>query len=193
MSTSGSPQTRALIAGLVVFHIAVIALANYTVQFTNSFFGYNYSYGMFVFPIVILATDLTVRLSGQHSARLIVALAYVPAILISAWLADWRIGLASGTAYLVGQMIDILVFQGIRQRASAWWIAPLTSTFFANIIDTYIFYSAAFYGATDAFMAANWPEIATVDLAFKIVVSIVLFLPAYGLSLNYLQRRFSLG
>jgi len=189
-----APRSRArpLISALVGFHIAIIALANFTVQFTSSFHGYEYSYGMFVFPLVILATDLTVRLSGQHNARIIVGIAYVPAILISAWLADWRIGLASGTAYLVGQLIDIRIFQRVRDAARSWWMAPLISTFFANIIDTYLFYAAAFYRAPDSFMAANWPEIATVDLAFKIVVSIVLFLPVYGLSLNYLQRRFAL-
>ncbi len=148
---------------------------------------------MFVFPLVILATDLTVRLSNQRNARIIVSIAYIPAILISAWLADWRIGLASGTAYAVGQMLDISVFQRIRERASAWWIAPMISTFFANIIDTYIFYSAAFYQSEDPFMAANWLEVATVDLVFKIIVSILIFLPVYGVLLRQLQKRVAMA
>lgn len=184
---------QSLIFWLVLFHILVIALANYTVQFTNSFLGYQYTYGMFVFPLVILATDLTVRLSGQHNARVIVSIAYVPAILISIWLADLRIGLASGTAYLVGQLIDIHIFQRIRERIQAWWVAPLISTIFANVVDTYVFYSAAFHASGDPYMASHWLEIATVDLAFKIIVSVALFLPAYGLSLSYLQRRFALA
>lgn len=178
-----------LVIRLVLFHIVIIALANYTVQFTDTFLGFTFTWAMFVFPVVILATDLTVRLSNQTNARLIVGIAYLPAILISAWLADWRIGLASGTAYLVGQLIDIRIFQGIRERAKSWWTAPMISTFFANIIDTYVFYSAAFYRSTDAFMAANWVEVATVDLVFKIVVSIILFLPIYGVILNIAQRR----
>lgn len=178
-----------LILKLALLHMLIIAAANYTVQFTDTFLGYTYSYGMFVFPAAILATDLTVRLSGQHNARMIVAIAFVPAILISAWLADWRIGLASGTAYLVGQLLDIFVFQRIRERSRAWWPAPLVSTFAANVIDTYSFYFTAFYNSKDEFMAANWPEIATVDLSFKIVVCIVLFLPAYGLILSRLQAR----
>lgn len=183
------PLDKKLVGQLALFHIGVIALANYAVQFTGSFAGYNFTWGMFVFPLVILATDLTVRLSNQRNARIIVAIAYAPAILISAWLADWRIGLASGTAYLAGQLLDITVFQKIRERSRRWWTAPLISTFFANIIDTYIFYSAAFHHSADPFMADNWIELATVDLAFKIAVSILVFLPAYGVLLNYLKAR----
>ena len=52
---------RALVTKMAIFHIVVIALANYTVQFTGSFMGYHFTYAMFVFPLVILATDLTVR------------------------------------------------------------------------------------------------------------------------------------
>ena len=180
---------KKLVCKLALFHIAVIALANYTVQFTGAIAGYDFTWGMFVFPLVILATDLTVRLSNQHNARIIVAIAYTPAILISAWLADWRIGIASGTAYLIGQLLDIAVFQKIRARSSLWWTAPLISTFVANIIDTYIFYSVAFHRSADAFMANNWLELATVDLGFKIVVSILVFLPVYGVLLNYLRVR----
>lgn len=180
---------KRLICGLMLFHIGVIALANYTVQFTGTFAGHDFTWGMFVFPLVILATDLTVRLSNQRNARVIVAGAYIPAIVISAWLADWRIGLASGSAYLLGQLLDITVFQKIRERSRSWWAAPLISTFFANILDTYTFYSAAFYRSADSFMAENWVELASVDLVFKIVVSILLFLPAYGILLNYLQGR----
>ena len=180
---------KKLVYKLALFHIAIIALANYTVQFTGAIAGYDFTWGMFVFPLVILATDLTVRLSNQHNARIIVAIAYTPAILISAWLADWRIGIASGTAYLIGQLLDIAVFQKIRERSSLWWTAPLISTFVANIIDTYVFYSVAFHHSADAFMADNWIELATVDLGFKIIVSTLLFLPAYGLLLNHLKTR----
>ena len=184
---------KKLVCKLALFHITIIALANYTVQFTGAIAGYDFTWGMFVFPLVILATDLTVRLSNQHNARIIVAIAYTPAILISAWLADWRIGIASGTAYLIGQLLDIAVFQKIRERSSLWWTAPLISTFVANIIDTYVFYSVAFHRSADAFMANNWVELATVDLGFKIVVSILVFLPVYGVLLNYLRVRVAAG
>ncbi len=142
---------------------------------------------MFVFPLVILATDLTVRLSGKENARLIVGIAYLPAILISTWIADWRIGIASATAYLIGQLLDILVFQKIRERVAYWWPAPLISTFCANTIDTYTFFFVAFHNSAGP-MAAIWLEVATVDLLFKIIVSIILFLPAYGLLLKLIQQ-----
>ena len=159
-----SQLNKNLIVKLVLFHIIVIALANYLVQFTDTFLGYDFTWAMFIFPLVILASDLTVRLSNQLSARVIVAIAYIPAILISAYLADWRIGLASGTAYLVGQMIDISIFQKVRQVLQQWWVAPLISTLFANIIDTYIFYSAAFYQSTNAFMAEHWVDLSLIHI-----------------------------
>ena len=184
---------KKLVIKLALFHIGVIALANYTVQFTGTFANYDFTWGMFVFPLVILATDLTVRLSNQQNARIIVAIAYLPAILISAWLADWRIGIASGCAYLIGQLLDIAVFQKIRERSNLWWTAPLISTLFANLIDTYTFYSIAFHRSADPFMAENWIELASVDLAFKIVVSILVFLPVYGVLLNYLKAELALN
>lgn len=197
---------KKLLAFLALFHLTVIILANYAVQFTATVAGFDFTWGMFVFPLVILATDLTVRLSGPRPARLIVAIAYIPAIVISAWLTNWRIGIASGTAYLIGQLLDIAVFQKIREpirgqiqgqirgqnrgQRRRWWTAPLVSTFCANIIDTSIFFSVAFYRSTDAFMAAHWREIAANDLGFKIVISILVFLPAYGVLLHVLQTRF---
>ena len=189
MSQNRKSSTTLLALKLAAFHVAVIALANYTVQFTAEFMGHPFTWAMFVFPLVILATDLTVRCFGQSLARGIVGLAYIPAILISAWLADWRIGIASGTAYLVGQLLDIFVFQKIRERSANWWAAPLVSTFFANIIDTYTFYAVAFHRSTDPYMAEHWLPIAHVDLAFKIVVSAAVFLPLYGILLGILASR----
>lgn len=180
---------KGLIAKIVPFHIAVITLANYTVQFTDTFLLYPFTWAMFVFPLVILATDLTVRLSNQANARVIVGISYIPAVLISAWLTDWRIGLASGSAYLIGQLFDIAVFQRVRMRTKSWWAAPLLSTFFANIIDTYTFYFIAFYQSADEYMAINWVAVANADMLFKIIVSIALFLPAYGILLNFLSRQ----
>lgn len=183
---------KKIIAYLVLFHVAVIALANYAVQFTGTVVGYPFTWGMFVFPLVLLATDLTVRLLNQQHARIIVAIAYVPAIAISVWLAGGRIGLASGTAYLLGQLLDITVFQKIhawRGLGKRWWLPPLVSTWCANMLDTYVFFSVAFYRSADTFMANHWVAIANADLGFKIVVSMLVFLPVYGVLLNALLRK----
>jgi hypothetical protein len=40
-----------------------------------------------------------------------------------------------------------------------------------------------------AILAAHWPEIATVDYASKLAISLVFFLPLYGVALGWLQSR----
>jgi len=180
---------------LFLFHIFVIAVSNYMVQFPQSFYGIDFTWAMFTFPLVILATDLTIRLTNATNARIIVACAFIPAIAISYYLADFRIGIASGVAYAIGQFLDISIFKNIYKQnmisasKTNWWIAPALSTFFANIIDTYLFYGLAFKDGADEFMAENWFEIATTDLFFKIVISLLLFLPLYKLLLNFLENK----
>jgi hypothetical protein len=80
-------------------------------------------------------------------------------------------------------MLDVYVFQHIRERMSAWWIAPAVSTVAANIIDTYAFFYTAFY-----------PQPWVADVAFnntltKIVIGLIVFLPAYGILLNTIQKK----
>ena len=178
------------IAALVALHIGIIALANYTVQFAYEWQGVYFSLAMFIYPFAVLATDLTIRLSDARSARRIVALAYLPAVIISIAFSSWRIGIASGCAYLFGQLLDLQVFQALRARYPRWWVAPLFSTIAANVLDTYLFFSVAFYQAAEyPELAAHWPQIATVDLAFKLLVAGLLFLPLYGLLLNWLKPQ----
>ena len=100
----------------------------------------------------------------------------------------FRIAFASFAAYLIGQLMDIKVFAKLRET-KRWWVAPAASTLIGNFVDTLVFFSIAFYASTDTFMAANWPEIALVDYAFKLVISICLFLPAYGQLLRILELR----
>jgi uncharacterized PurR-regulated membrane protein YhhQ (DUF165 family) len=173
---------------LTLFHVFIISLSNYLVQFPISLYGFIFTFGMFTYPLVCLATDLTVRLSGNLIARRIVSSAYIPAVLISIYLSNYRIGLASGISYLTGQLLDIFVFQKIRERVSHWWCAPLCSTFTTTILDTYIFFAVAFIGISNQFLADNWIRIASSNLIFKLLVSLAIILPSYGV----LLRRFSL-
>lgn len=186
---------RSLLMKLVMVHLVIIAAANYIVQFSGTMFGYHFTWAMFIFPLVVIATDLTVRLTSKYQARAVIALAFPPAIVISALIADWRIGFASALAYLIGQMFDVSVFQRIREKfTDMWWVAPAISTVVANLVDTYLFFYAAFANhPTNEFMAANWLEIATVDVIFKIIVSFVMFLPIYGVLLRYLRTRMEVG
>ena len=185
---------RSLLWKLVLTHLVIIAASNYIVQFSGMIFGYHFTWAMFIFPLVVIATDLTIRLTNKYQARMVVAIAFIPAIFISSYIATPMIGFASALAYLVGQLFDVSVFQKIREAfTERWWVAPAVSTFVANIVDTYLFFWAAFAYGNDEFMVANWLEIATVDVIFKIIVSFVMFLPIYGVLLRYLRTRVEVG
>lgn len=101
-----------------------------------------------------------------------------------------RIAAASFMAYVLGQILDVQVFNRLRQR-SAWWVAPTAAMFFGNISDTMAFFFIAFYRSSDPFMAANWVEIALVDYSFKLLICMLFFLPAYGVMLNVLLKYFA--
>ena len=104
-----------------------------------------------------------------------------------------RIGFASATAYAIGTMLDVYVFQYIGEGfKNNWWLAPAVSTVAANIIDTYTFFAVAFNNSANEYMAANWVEIAGSQTVLKIAVGLVVFLPAYGLLLNRLQKTYKL-
>lgn len=209
---SNKQQSNALF-WLILFHIAVIASSNYLVQFPFTIvlpngFEVHSTWGALTFPFIFLATDLTVRIFGKQLARRIIFFVMLPALILSyalsvlfqngVWtslaalgelnLLVFRISLASFAAYVFGQIMDIFVFNKLRQLKS-WWIAPTASTFVGNAIDTLLFFAIAFYGSSDAFMAANWQHIAFVDYLFKLLICTALFVPAYGVLLNILTRR----
>ena len=207
MSSFTDVQLSRALAVLVAFHVVVIAASNYLVQIPFQVLGLHTTWGTFSFPLVYLATDLTVRIFGKGQARKIIFLTMIPALLISYLVSIlffeghfqglrvlavfnffvFRIAFASFIAYLAGQLLDVKVFSRLREHRS-WWVAPGASTIVGNLVDTILFYSIAFWASSDAFMALHWPEIATVDYCFKIVVSMLLFLPAYGVLLNLLTE-----
>jgi len=138
-------------------------------------------------------------LLGKGIARATIAAAYPLAIIgsIAVVLAEGapesvalRIGFASATAYAIGTFLDVYVFQFIREKyTQQWWAAPALSTIVANVIDSYTFFAVAFNNSADEYMAANWMEIAGSQTVLKIVVGLVIFLPAYGVLLNYLKGK----
>jgi uncharacterized integral membrane protein (TIGR00697 family) len=183
---------------LALLHVVVITISNALVNIPVEILGQKLTWAAFTFPLVILATDLTVRLLGKGIARATIAAAYPLAIIgsIAVVLAEGapesvalRIGFASATAYAVGTFLDVYVFQTIRERYTTWWLAPALSTIVANIIDSYTFFAVAFNNSADEYMAANWMEIATSQVVLKIVVGLIIFLPAYGVLLNYLKGK----
>ncbi|WP_313085098.1 7-cyano-7-deazaguanine/7-aminomethyl-7-deazaguanine transporter [Pulveribacter sp.] len=196
------------LALLVALHIAIVIASNYLVQLPVMLLGFHSTWGAFSFPFIFLATDLTVRLIGKAPARRVIARAMLPALAASyvvgvlfhdgrfnGWgaLQDFntfvfRIAFASFAAYVLGQLLDIQVFDRIRQKSRAWWLAPAAASLFGQALDTAAFFSIAFWRSSDPFMAANWVEIAAVDYAIKLAVSLLLFVPAYGLVLAAMVR-----
>lgn len=200
--------SRSVLAGLIAFHILIIIASNYLVQLPITLLGWHTTWGAFSFPFIFLATDLTVRLIGKHAARVVIARVMLPALLASyvvsvlfqdgafgglAALGEFnlfvfRIALASFLAYVLGQLLDIQVFDRLR-RLPQWWIAPAAASLFGQAMDTLAFFSIAFFKSSDPFMAANWVEIAVVDYFIKLAVSLVLFVPLYGMLLSTIVRH----
>ena len=201
-------QRKKALVWLSLFHLLVITSSNYLVQLPISIFGFHTTWGAFSFPFIFLATDLTVRIFGAPLARRIIFAVMIPALIISYgisalfYMGEWqgfaalgtfnlfvaRIAVASFMAYALGQILDVHVFNRLRQ-SRRWWLAPTASTLFGNISDTVAFFFIAFWRSPDPFMAAHWGEIALVDYSFKVLISIIFFLPMYGVLLNMLLKR----
>lgn len=203
-----SQQKNSALYQLAFFHILIIASSNYLVQIPFTVMNFHTTWGAFTFPFIFLSTDLTIRIFGAQLARKIILVVMIPALVISYvisvlffdshWMGIYalnsfnvfvfRIALASFSAYLVGQLLDITVFNYLRQT-QRWWIAPTASAIMGNAIDTLVFFAIAFYQSDDVFMATNWPEIAMIDYGFKILICGLFFLPLYGVLLNFLLKK----
>ncbi len=167
-------QRKKALVWLSLFHLLVITSSNYLVQLPISIFGFHTTWGAFSFPFIFLATDLTVRIFGAPLARRIIFAVMVPALAISYgisalfYMGEWqgfaalgtfnlfvaRIAVASFMAYALGQILDVHVFNRLRQ-SRRWWLAPTASTLFGNISDTVAFFFIAFWRSPDPFMAAH--------------------------------------
>jgi len=207
MNTPDPRQRVQMLLWLSLFHLVVITSSNYLVQLPVRIAGLHTTWGAFSFPFIFLATDLTVRFFGAPLARRIILAAMVPALFISYGVSalfyqgQWqgwpalgqfnlfvaRIAAASFMAYALGQLLDVHVFNRLRARPQ-WWLAPAASMVLGNLSDTLAFFFIAFWHSSDPFMAQHWVEIALVDYGFKIIISLLFFLPAYGAMLAMLGR-----
>ncbi|MDP8101420.1 7-cyano-7-deazaguanine/7-aminomethyl-7-deazaguanine transporter [Phocoenobacter atlanticus] len=211
-------QKRRSLLLLSLFHIFILAISNYLVQLTFEIkipftdLAIPTTWGTFSFPFIFLATDLTVRVFGTKLARRIIFLVMFPALIVSYIMSViffeaqfqgfnslanfnffvFRIALASFTAYIIGQLMDIFIFNKLRQK-SRWWIAPTSSTLFGSLIDTLVFFAVAFYQCADPYLAEHWFDLGIVDYFVKISVSMALFLPLYGVLLTIIIKRFDLA
>lgn len=190
----------------VVLMASVVIVSNILVQIPFPHFGLQdlLTWGAFTYPLAFLVNDLTNRRYGPAAARRVVYAGFVLAVLLSAWLASPRIAVASGSAFLLAQMLDVSIFDWLRRQA--WWRAPLISTLLGSALDTVIFFSLAFaagfsaldtaFGLEDgslAFMVPFagmevplWVSLAVGDLAVKILVGVAMLAP-YGVLLTRLK------
>jgi queuosine precursor transporter len=163
---SSSP-TAAQLARPIAAMAAVIAISNLLVQYPlNAWL----TWGAFTYPLVFLVTDLTNRAVGPVAARKVAWVGFAVAVLLSLWLAPWRIAVASGAAFMLSQLLDIAVFN--RWRQASWWKAPLLGSLMASVIDTAVFFFVAF-AATDL----DWRMLAAGDLAVKGLMAAALLAP----------------
>ena len=165
---------------ILSFLMGVVVLAsNYLVQFPINHYGLNeiLTYGAFSYPIAFLITDLANRSFGKVIARKIVYIGFAIGIsftlLFSTNFADLisiRIAIGSGTAFLVAQLLDVQIFDKLRQKK--WFIAPLTSSLIGSTVDTFIFFSISFYGT-----GVPWVTLSLGDLSVKIFVALLMLIP----------------
>ncbi|MCF8479084.1 MAG: queuosine precursor transporter [Rhodospirillum sp.] len=145
----------------------VVAASNYLVQLPiNDWL----TWGALTYPVAFLVTDVTNRVHGPARARMVVYAGFTCAVLLSFLLASPRIALASGTAFLCAQLLDVLVFNRLRDRV--WWMPPFVSTVLGSIVDTSLFFSLAFAGKD-----LPWVTWALGDFGVKLAMGLVLVAP----------------
>ena len=155
------------------------------------------TWGAFTYPIAFLVTDTTNRIFGSRSARRVVAVGFALGVVLTVlaamgiairvsqessmttWQALWndpdafsmlRIALASGTAFLVAQLLDIKVFDILREKV--WWKAPAASSLMGSFFDKLIFFLLAFAGT-----GLPWMSWAIGDFCAKLVMIMLLLYP----------------
>lgn len=192
---------RALLPGVLAMAAIVIA-SNVLVQFLV---GDWLTWGAFTYPFAFLVTDLMNRIHGPAAARRVILVGFVVGLVCSfvgsqiegpfGPLVSLRVAIASGTAFLVGQLLDVAVFN--RLRAGSWWKAPFVSSVAGSVLDTVIFFSIAF-SASLSFVAPHvdvawaneplpllgrgpvaplWTSLAVADFGVKFAIAVFALAP----------------
>jgi len=152
---------------MVTAMMAIVASANWLVQFPiNDWL----TWGALTYPVSYFVTDLTNRLKGAAAARKVVWFGFALAVAVSVFLAGPRIALASGTAFLCSQMLDIKVFDRLLRRG--WWQPPLFSSAVGSAVDTFLFFVLAFYAT-----GVPWVTLAIGDYGVKLAIALLMLMP----------------
>jgi uncharacterized integral membrane protein (TIGR00697 family) len=157
----------------------VVLVSNYLVQFPIQYYGLEeiLTYGAFSYPVAFLITDLANRSYGKIVARKIVYVGFIIGIAFTLFfstnfadLISVRIAIGSGTAFMVAQLLDVQIFDYLRQKK--WFVAPLTSSLIGSTVDTFLFFSISFYAT-----GIPWVTLSLGDLAVKIFVALAMLIP----------------
>tara|TARA_B100001029_G_C14969991_1_gene399628 strand:- start:122 stop:670 length:549 start_codon:yes stop_codon:yes gene_type:complete len=158
---------------------AIVLASNYLVQFPVRYYGLSdiLTYGAFTYPIAFLITDLANRSYGKENAKKIVYFGFFIGVLFTLFFStnfsdsiSIRIAIGSGVAFIVSQRIDVYVFDKLRNKY--WFIPPLASSINGSVIDTFLFFSIAFYAT-----GVPWFTLALGDLAVKLFVALLMLIP----------------
>ena len=157
----------------------VVLSSNYLVQFPVKYYGLQdiLTFGAFTYPIAFLITDLANRSYGKQIARKIVYFGFVVGISFTLFfstnfsdLISVRIAIGSGTAFIVAQLLDVQIFDKLREKS--WYVAPLSSSIIGSTVDTFLFFSISFYAT-----GVPWFTLSLGDLAIKLLVTLVMLIP----------------
>lgn len=155
----------------VVAMALVVGASNFLVQIPiNDWLVW----GALTYPLAFLVNDLVNRFYGASMARRVVYIGFAlgVALSLSVESIETRVAIASGTAFLLAQLLDVTVFD--RLRGKKWWIAPSVSSALSSVLDTVLFFSIAFAGS-----GLPWQQWAAGDLAVKWAVA-ALSVAVYG-------------
>jgi queuosine precursor transporter len=143
-----------------------------------------YSAGIIPFPVTFLLTDMINEFYGPKGARKVTFIGLLAALFVFSALAvirmvpiapdspisatafhqvfgmSQRIFIASLTAYVIGQMLDIFVFFALRKltKGKHLWLRATGSTVFSQLIDSGVVTMIAFYDTLP------WAEILHIGL-----------------------------
>ena len=158
---------------------AIVVTSNYLVQFPIQYFNLSeiLTYGAFSYPITFLITDLANRAYGKIVARKIVYIGFIIGILLTLFVStnfsdiiSIRIAIGSGLAFFISQNLDVKIFDVLRKKK--WYVAPLSSSIAGSVVDTFLFFSIAFYAT-----GIPWITLAFGDLAVKLFIALAMLIP----------------
>lgn len=186
-----------------IFAMATIVVAsNILVQFL---FGNWLTWGAFTYPLAFLVTDVMNRVYGAATARKVVFAGFVTGVICSLIgtqimgefgpLVTMRIAIGSGLAFLTAQLLDVAIFD--RLREGTWWRAPLASTLVGSAVDTALFFTIAFSASLSFIEPANdvswasevlpllgtgpeaplWVSLAVADWMVKLALALIALVP----------------